>query len=470
MSAKHPVRVLLQGLVAAAVVVSTLAVPAAAAGPVLTVATPGVVHIGGPVDVVGTASPHTGSLTLQAFSGHEWVNAAHGTASATGSFTLAMTAPGHATTLVLRVTRAGGTVKSRTVRVRVVTKIFSVTATTAANVASGAPVVVTGAVAPKATGTVWLQTKTLGVWHNVVSAKLATGSKLRLTATLAAGAHTLRVQKPYTSTIASGVSKTLTVTVAAPAVSTPPAAPVVTTTTLPGATVGFGYAAQLAAGGGLAPLTWAATSLPAGLSVSPTGAISGTPTTALTSTVTVTATDALGRAAGATLSLAVAGTTATAWGADDSGQLGNGDTHDSPSAVVAGLTDVTSVTGGSVNGYASLAGGTVWAWGANDQGQLGSGSTDTTDNVLSPVQVSGLTTATKVVSGRESAYALKADGTVWAWGFNGYGDLGDGSVSTSNVPVQVSGLTGVTAIRRGGRRRLRAEERRHGVGLGHQHR
>jgi alpha-tubulin suppressor-like RCC1 family protein len=42
--------------------------------------------------------------------------------------------------------------------------------------------------------------------------------------------------------------------------------------------------------------------------------------------------------------------------------------------------------------------------------------------------------------------ALKNDGTVWAWGYNYYGELGNGTTNNSNVPVQVSGLTGITAI------------------------
>jgi alpha-tubulin suppressor-like RCC1 family protein len=87
--------------------------------------------------------------------------------------------------------------------------------------------------------------------------------------------------------------------------------------------------------------------------------------------------------------------------------------------------------------------GTVWAWGWNDYGQLGNG-TKADSNV--PVQVSGLTDVTAIAGGYFHSLALKSDGTVWAWGSNANGELGNGTDTDSNVPVQVSGLTGVTAI------------------------
>jgi hypothetical protein len=87
--------------------------------------------------------------------------------------------------------------------------------------------------------------------------------------------------------------------------------------------------------------------------------------------------------------------------------------------------------------------GTVWAWGYNNYGQLGNG---TYSNSNVPVQVSGLTGVTAIAWGWWHSLALKNDGTVWAWGYNKQGQLGDGTKTDSNVPVQVSGLTGVTAI------------------------
>lgn len=77
--------------------------------------------------------------------------------------------------------------------------------------------------------------------------------------------------------------------------------------------------------------------------------------------------------------------------------------------------------------------GSVWAWGFNSSGQLGNGATT---NSFTPVQVSGLSGVTAVAAGGDHAFALKA-GTVWAWGDNYYGQLGDGSTTNRTTPVIV---------------------------------
>ncbi|WP_309890693.1 hypothetical protein [Archangium sp.] len=87
--------------------------------------------------------------------------------------------------------------------------------------------------------------------------------------------------------------------------------------------------------------------------------------------------------------------------------------------------------------------GTVWAWGANSYGQLGDG---TTTQRTTPVQVVGLDNVGAVAAGDTHSLALKKDGTVWAWGHNEYGKLGDGTTTTRHTPVQLAGLTNVVAI------------------------
>jgi alpha-tubulin suppressor-like RCC1 family protein len=141
--------------------------------------------------------------------------------------------------------------------------------------------------------------------------------------------------------------------------------------------------------------------------------------------------------------------TVWAWGAGTSGRMGNGEFADSSVPVrITALSSVVGIGSGWATGYAVRADGTVWAWGLNNLGALGNGSTDIFSPV--PVQVSGLTGVTAVAGRDDGAFALRNDGTVWAWGYNGAGQLGNGqpcdASCVSRVPVQVSGLTGVTAV------------------------
>jgi alpha-tubulin suppressor-like RCC1 family protein len=142
--------------------------------------------------------------------------------------------------------------------------------------------------------------------------------------------------------------------------------------------------------------------------------------------------------------------TVWAWGDNGGGQLGNGwrvygSSGGSPIPVpVVGLSGVSAIASGGSSGYALRTDGTVWAWGNNAAGQLGDGGFNSSSV---PVRVSGLTGVTAVAAAAQTAYALRTDGTVWAWGGNSEGQLGTGSpTSYSPVPVQVSGLTGVTTI------------------------
>ncbi len=87
--------------------------------------------------------------------------------------------------------------------------------------------------------------------------------------------------------------------------------------------------------------------------------------------------------------------------------------------------------------------GSPWTWGSNGNGELGDG---TTTNKNTPVQVSGLTGVIAISGGYLHTLFLKNDGTVWACGSNSYGQLGDGTTTQRTTPVQVSGLTGITEI------------------------
>lgn len=104
------------------------------------------------------------------------------------------------------------------------------------------------------------------------------------------------------------------------------------------------------------------------------------------------------------------------------------------------LSDVTAISGGSL---ALKKDGTVWSWGRNDHGQLGDG---TNVSKSTPVQVKGLDHVIAISSENMNRLALKRDGTVWSWGYNGEGNLGDGTRIDRWEPVQVKGLTNVTAL------------------------
>ena len=124
------------------------------------------------------------------------------------------------------------------------------------------------------------------------------------------------------------------------------------------------------------------------------------------------------------------------WGQNSNGQLGDNTAtrKSSPVQTIAGGTNWSSVAGGVYHTAAIKTDGTLWTWGTNAFGQLG-------DNTLihrsSPVQVVGFATNwSSVACGYYSTYALKKDGTLWAWGFNGYGQLGDNTIANKSSPIQ----------------------------------
>jgi alpha-tubulin suppressor-like RCC1 family protein len=127
------------------------------------------------------------------------------------------------------------------------------------------------------------------------------------------------------------------------------------------------------------------------------------------------------------------------WGSNNYGQLGDG-TSGSDRLIpvqVTGLTGVTAIAAGISHSVALKNDGTVWAWGGNFEGELG----DNTNTArLTPVQTIGLTNVTAIAANNGSSLALKSDGTIWAWGWNVEGQLGDNSTTNHLTPVQASPL------------------------------
>ncbi len=337
------------------------------------------------------------------------------------------------------------------------------------------------------------------------------------TATVAPGALT------FTGTFPVLGQKTIPCTLAttpAPVVATTTIVPGklgVTTTSLPVATVGRAYRAVLDAVGGTPPYRWAlatGSSLPTGLSLDgSTGVISGTPAAAGTSVVSVVATDSsdpvqvadspplvltttipavprtsvgwgqIGQVGfvGATDDLApeplglpasfvpaqlaagvddtvALGTDGTVydWGYDTDGELGNGTTAGAGTSGEVGTpvpvdlpagTFATAVAAGGFHTLALTSTGLVYGWGSNDQGQLGNGSATDSDVPVAVSLPTG-TVAIAIAALGDGGMALTASGTVYAWGAGSDGQLGNGSMAGSDVPVAVSIPAGqrVTAI------------------------
>ncbi|MCA9329731.1 fibronectin type III domain-containing protein, partial [Candidatus Saccharibacteria bacterium] len=145
--------------------------------------------------------------------------------------------------------------------------------------------------------------------------------------------------------------------------------------------------------------------------------------------------------------------TVWSWGRNNVGQLGDGTTVDRILPVQVKdptgnnfLQGITAVAGGAQHSMALKNDGTVLAWGHNSFSQLGIGSTA---NRSLPTVVSGpagagaLSGISKIAAGVSSSLALKNDGTVWSWGRNFTGALGDNSTSSRSTPVQVKSPDGL---------------------------
>jgi len=127
-----------------------------------------------------------------------------------------------------------------------------------------------------------------------------------------------------------------------------------------------------------------------------------------------------------------------AWGYNKEGQLGDGTdgilSSKSKPVQVGNSKDWAAVSAGFHHTVAFRMDGTIWAWGGNDCGQLGD---DTATSENSPVQVGASKNWAAVSASYDRTVALKKDGTVWAWGLNNSGQLGDGTKTDRKTPVQV---------------------------------
>lgn len=142
------------------------------------------------------------------------------------------------------------------------------------------------------------------------------------------------------------------------------------------------------------------------------------------------------------------------WGDNTYGQLGvgSGPAMETVPTVVPGLAGMVQVSMASGFALAVDSAGTVWSWGSNPYGELGNGTTSSARaSNPTPVPVPGLTGIIQVATGTDYSLALKSNGTVWAWGRNDVGQLGDRTTVSRSRPEQIPGLSGITRIAAGDR-------------------
>ena len=164
--------------------------------------------------------------------------------------------------------------------------------------------------------------------------------------------------------------------------------------------------------------------------------------------------------AGGTHSLGVTSTgIAYAWGANSSGQLGNGTLNrSSPVTVLGGITNWSQLSAGTSHSLGVTSTGIAYAWGIGNPGQLGNNSTA---NRSSPVTVvGGITNWSQLSGGGLHSLGLISTGIAYAWGSNVNGQLGDDTTTNRSSPVTIiGGITNWSQVSAGGTHSL-------GVNLG----
>lgn len=295
---------------------------------------------------------------------------------------------------------------------------YKVSATaSASSVRTSGTLTISGTVTPKSRATVTLQRYHAGAWRKVASKKLPKSSKYAFTTGVGGTATTLRyrVTKAKARKVKAGVSRTVVVEVRTW-----------------GTVKSWGYntVGQLGTG-----------------SASTTPASSPIDVVGLTE-VTKVVTNAAGDSAYA---LRRDGTVASWGNNNEEGKLGLGSLHgfDATPRTIPGLTGVTDIAAAADAAYALKSDGTVWSWGKNLNGELGIGRVGSSS--ATPGQVLGVTGARAIAGARNNGYAVTADGSVWSWGEDSRGQLGQGTSSPGfGTPGKLAGISGVTAIAAGG--------------------
>lgn len=145
--------------------------------------------------------------------------------------------------------------------------------------------------------------------------------------------------------------------------------------------------------------------------------------------------------------------TVWAWGDNEYGQLGNGEYTDAKNDInkqivqVTNLTDIIAVSAGNTHCLALKKDGTIWAWGSNVFGELGNGISSNGEFIpgeVVPVQVKGLSQVRSISAGYFYSIALTEDGSVWIWGNNGF-QVGNNQTNLLPVKLSLSNVTSISA-------------------------
>ncbi|MEK3956010.1 RCC1 domain-containing protein [Psychrobacillus sp. FSL K6-1464] len=136
------------------------------------------------------------------------------------------------------------------------------------------------------------------------------------------------------------------------------------------------------------------------------------------------------------------------WGNNQKGQLGDGTKiNKTIPTKVNGLSDVVAVDARGMHSLAITSDGSVYTWGNNDSGQLGDGMNTSYNPV--PTKINGLSNAVAIKAGDQHSFAILSDGSVYGWGYNVHGQLGDGTEINKRIPTRISNLSDVVSVEAG---------------------
>jgi len=399
--------------------------------------------------VTYSAPASNGGATITTYTATSSPGNITGTVSQSGSGTITVTGLSSGTnyTFTVTATNSAGTSSASSASNQITTIV-----------APGAPTIGTATTVSGTSATVSF-TAPADNGGGTITTYTATSSPGNVTGTLSqAGSGTITV-----TGLTAGTTYTFTVTAtnsagtgAASAASnsittvTVPGAPTIgTATATSGTTATVSFTAP-ASDGGATITTYTATSSPGGITGTLNQAGSGTITVSglsasTTYTFTVTATNTAGTSAASASSNAITMPLAGniwSWGNNTNNWLavGSGGNKSNPVQNIANASNWTEISSGGRASYGIKTDGTLWSWGGNNYGVLGNNSTF---SQTSPVQTSlGGTNWRTISGGSQNAVAVKTDGTLWVWGRNNFGTVGDGSTIDRYTPTQtVSGGT-----------------------------